>query len=135
MRETMSNRSLVIASDDRPLRWYVERLVSWVKEQRVMSLRAVVEQSLASGEATKPLLIGSFCALLELMKMGVVGVQQAHPQAEIMIHLREDVEGDAENLIRMAGFGDEVPANLADALAEPPARSVPPGADESAAEG
>jgi len=135
MRETMSNRSLVIASDDRPLRWYVERLVSWVKGQRVMTLRSLVERSLASGEASKPFMIGSFCALLELMKMGVVAVQQAGPQAEIEIRLREDVEGDAENLIRMAGFGDEVPANLADALAEPQGRSAPPEADESAAEG
>jgi len=135
MRETMSNRPLVIASDDRPLRWYVERLVRWVKEQRTMTLRAMVEQSLGSGEASKPLLIGSFCALLELMKMGVVGVQQSDPQGEIMIHLREDVEGDAENLIRMAGFGDEVPADLADVLAEPQGRSVPPASDESAAEG
>jgi len=135
MRETMSNRSLVIESDDRPLRWYVERLVRWVKQQRVMSLRALVEQSVGTGEASKPLLIGSFCALLELMKIGVVGVQQAGPQAEIMISLREDVEGDAENLIRTAGFGDEVPSDLADTLAEPQGRSVPPGAHESAAEG
>ena len=135
MRETMSNRSLVIESDDRPLRWYVERLVGWVKQKRVMTLRAVVEQSLTAGEVSKPVMIGSFCALLELMKMGVVGVHQENPQAEITIRLREDVEGDAENLIRMAGFGDEVPTNLAEALGEPQGRAVPPASNESAAEG
>ena len=135
MRETMSNRSLVIESDDRPLRWYVERLVGWVKDKRVLTLRGMVEQSISGGEASKPLLIGSFCALLELMKIGIVTVHQADSRAEISIRLREDVEGDAENLVHMAGFDDEVSADLAGALGDPQGPAEPPAPNESSAEG
>ena len=138
MRETLSNRSMRIHSDDRPLRWHVERLVGWIKEKKHVSLRALVEESVESGEASRPALIGTFCALLELIKIGAVRAHQAHARDDIRIAIVEEVEGDLDEFVRMAGFDDEraqLPSDApAPALAgEPPERTEPgeTGRDEA----
>jgi segregation and condensation protein A len=108
MRETLSHRALKIASDSRPLRWYVERLVGWIKEKKSFSMRELVAQSASEEEASKPLLIGTFCALLELMKLGVVSAHQADPHGDIHIALREEFEQDLDDIVRLSGFDDEL---------------------------
>lgn len=107
MRETLSHRSLKIARDERPLRWYVEQLVHWVRERKGFSLRELVERSAAQEGATKPMLIGTFCALLELMKLGAVSALQEDPSGDIRIFLREECEEDLDAIVRMSGFEDE----------------------------
>ncbi len=60
-------------------------------------------------QITKEGLIGTFCALLELIKLGVVTAVQDHPRAEIEVALCEKVEGDIDELMRASTFMDETP--------------------------
>ncbi len=107
MRETMANRALKIQRDDRPLRWYVERLVAWIKGRREVTLRQLLLEAADGGEISKSMLIGSFCALLELVKLGVAGAVQQTPDGEITIILRDDIEGDLIDIVRQSEFDDE----------------------------
>ncbi len=107
MRETMANRSLKIQRDDRPLRWYVERLVGWIGGRREVTLRQLLLEATSGEEISKSALIGSFCALLELVKLGVASAIQETPQSEITIILRDDVEGDLVDIVRHSDFDDE----------------------------
>jgi len=107
MRETMANRALKIQRDDRPLRWYVERLVGWIKGRSEVTLRQVLIEAAEGEEISKATLIGSFCALLELIKLGVVGAVQESPGGEIRIVLRDDFEGDLVDIVRHSEFDDE----------------------------
>ena len=107
MRETMANRALKIQRDDRPLRWYVERLVGWIKGRREVTLRQLLFEAAGGEEVSKSTLIGSFCALLELVKLGVAGAVQETPDGEITIILRDDIEGDLIDIVRHSEFDDE----------------------------
>ncbi|MEO6709485.1 MAG: segregation/condensation protein A, partial [Planctomycetota bacterium] len=107
MRETMANRALKIQRDDRPLRWYVERLVAWIGGRREVTLRQLLLEATEGEEVSKSTLIGSFCALLELVKLGVAGAVQATPQSEITIVLRDDVDGDLVDIVRHSEIDDE----------------------------
>jgi segregation and condensation protein A len=107
MRETLSHRPLEIRPDDRPLRWYVQSLAAHVKTHREVSLRGIVADIAADPKASRAMLIGSFCALLELMKLGVVTAHQAEAQDDILIALREDIEQDIDDIVRFTGFDDE----------------------------
>ena len=107
MRETLANHKMHIDTDDRPLRWYVERLVQRIKEPGGFSLRALVQSSVVNGEAHKSMLIGSFCALLELMKLGVVTASQGDRRADIKISMRDEHAGDIDQIVRNSGFDDE----------------------------
>lgn len=107
MRETLANRSLKIQRDDRPLRWYVERMVSWIHGRREVTLRQLLLDGAEGGEVTKATLIGSFCALLELMKLGLAGAVQHTTDGEITIILRDDIEGDLVDIVRHSEFDDE----------------------------
>ncbi|HVS10003.1 MAG TPA: segregation/condensation protein A [Planctomycetota bacterium] len=107
MRETLANRALRIATDERPLRYWVERLVGWVRAEERVSLRALVESAAAQEGASRQVLIGTFCALLELMKLGVVRAWQEDPRSDIVIALRDDLGLDVEEIVRLSGFDDE----------------------------
>jgi segregation and condensation protein A len=107
MRETLSHKSIVIESEDRPLRFYVEQLVRTVKARRSMSLRELVDEAVATGGATKVTMIGAFCALLELVKLGAVRARQESKQSDIVISLREDLGDDLDSIVRQTEFEDE----------------------------
>ena len=117
MRETLADRALKIESDERPVRWYVGRLVDWVKRGdrdsggRGLTLGALVRAA-ADESPSKPMMIGTFCALLELMKLGVVTASQESPQADITIGLREEHRADIDEIVRNSGFDDETPAGV-----------------------
>lgn len=120
MRETLANHKMHIDTDDRPLRWYVERLVARIKEPGGFSLGALVASSVVDGEAHKSMLIGSFCALLELMKLGVVTASQGDRSADITIMMRDEHAGDIDQIVRNSGFDDETAeADEASKLASP----------------
>lgn len=109
MRETLADRAMHIAPDERPLRHYVETLASRLNSQRIVSLRSIVEDAAGDGpEAQKHTLIGTFCALLELMKIGVATANQETPSSEIEIRIREDLEGDLDEILKNTGFDDEL---------------------------
>ncbi|NUP95768.1 MAG: segregation/condensation protein A [Planctomycetaceae bacterium] len=107
MRETLAHKSIVIATEDRPLRFYVEQLVRTVKARRSMSLRELVDDAVEQGGATKGTMIGAFCALLELVKLGAVRARQETKQADIVISLREDLGDDLDSIVRQTEFEDE----------------------------
>jgi segregation and condensation protein A len=107
MRETLANRSLKIERDDRPLRWYVERLLGWIDGRREVTLRQLLLDGAEGEEVSKATLIGSFCALLELMKLGVASAVQPRPDAEITIIMRDDLQGDLIDIVRHSEFDDE----------------------------
>ncbi len=108
MRETLANRAMKIESDDRPMRWYVGRLVEWVKRHDGLTLRELIEAA-ADESPSKAMMIGTFCALLELMKLGVVTAQQAGPRDDIAIAIKDQHRTDIDEIVRTSGFEDETP--------------------------
>jgi segregation and condensation protein A len=106
MRETLANRPHRIAPERRPLRFYVADLA-----QRIHALREATLRDLfvIPGERpTREALIGSFCALLELVKLGLVGVAQEAKQGDIRIQLKPEHEVDIEAIVQSSIFDDEV---------------------------
>jgi segregation and condensation protein A len=107
LRETLHGRALHIDPDARPLRFYVEQLVDELKSRREISLTALVREIVEHEGASRQQLVGTFCALLELMKIGVARAWQPSESADITIVLRDDLEGDVDDVVRASGLEDE----------------------------
>jgi segregation and condensation protein A len=107
LRETLSDHRLHITPDERPLRFYVEQLVHELKTRRELSLRALVAQIVEHEGASRQQTIGTFCALLELMKLGVARAWQASTKDDVHIVLRDDLGEDVDEVVRASGFDDE----------------------------
>jgi segregation and condensation protein A len=107
MRETLAHKKIQIEADDRPLRWYVDRLVSEIRLHRNLSLRSLVDAAGDGATLSKPMLIGTFCALLELMKIGAVRAHQASPDADVTIVFSDDVGEDLDALLAGLYFEEE----------------------------
>ncbi|MDG1498837.1 MAG: segregation/condensation protein A [Planctomycetota bacterium] len=103
MREVDTGRTEKIYRDPRPMRWYVESLVGNIRTSGTMSLRAATE-SLGDG-LTKESLIGTFCALLELVRLELVDVVQDNQSDDILLKINE--EGDAANVMATTVFEDD----------------------------
>lgn len=104
MRETLAHRPHRVKTDPRPLRWYVREVGRTLHERRELRLRDLV--GAAVGQVNRESVIGVFCALLELMKLGVVTAKQASVSDEIEITLARE-ELDLEDLIGASRFLDE----------------------------
>ena len=65
------------------------------------------------GEPSREALIGSFCALLELVKLGVVGVEQTGRRDEIGVVFKQEHESDLDGLLESSVFDDETPLESA----------------------
>jgi segregation and condensation protein A len=115
MRETLADRPHRVVVEGRPLRYYVEELVQRLKGGARFSLRALVSTfDFDSREA----MIGSFCALLELVRLEVIEVAQESPRADIEVHVRAERMADLEDVVRRTRFDEEPePAPGADAQA------------------
>ena len=108
LRETLADRPHAIASDPRPMRWFVRELAAWIGGTGDSRLSSCVT-AFCGGEPTKEAMVGSFCALLELIKLGVVEVE-AGPEGEVedpIVRLRDGLEGDVTRLLDAARFDDE----------------------------
>jgi segregation and condensation protein A len=116
MRETLADRTHHVVSDPRPLRFYVARLADEMRSHGRSTLRKILRA--VGGHETKETLVGSFCALLELVRMGVVTAVQRIDDDDIEIEFTGQHEVDLQNLIRAASFDDEHEA-LGE-LAQPP---------------
>jgi segregation and condensation protein A len=103
MREVDTGRTEKIFRDPRPMRWYVENLVDNIRSAGSMDLRAATE-SLGDG-LTKESLIGTFCALLELVRLEVVEVQQAEQTGDVTLVLRES--SDVKDVMASVVFDDD----------------------------
>jgi segregation and condensation protein A len=117
MRETLAGRPHTIKGDPRPLRWYVQSIGSAVRSRpEGASLRDLVE---AMGDVpTREGLVGAFCALLELMKIGLVSAHQEDQAEDITLKWSapEDGESDLDELIKASRFMDEDSEELDQAL-------------------
>lgn len=119
MRETLAHRTMVIKADTHPLRYWVERMVHSIRTRKQMTLAALVEESVQSEGASKSVLIGTFCALLELMKLGLVTAWQKHASDDITITLRDDLDADVDDIVRLSEFEDERAADETPPSASP----------------
>lgn len=123
MRETLAHRPHQVKGDPRPLRWYVREVGRAIHARRELRLRDLVDASV--GPITREAVIGVFCALLELMKLGVVTASQGGVREEIEIRLASEAE-DLDDLIGASRFLDEEDADdglegSSDPEEEPPA--------------
>ncbi len=138
LRETLANSPMQVRGDRRPLRWYVSELGKAIRESRSLSLVDLL--GAIDGPPTRPGMIGAFCALLELMRLGIVTAHQEHESGEIGVRLVEGEGGnDLDDLIRSAHFLDEEePEGLerpqAESEAESEAQTEPQSEDDAAVE-
>jgi segregation and condensation protein A len=115
MRETLANRPHHVTRDRRPLRHFVEEMARILTERRGSSLRDLVFA--VDAEPTRESLIGSFCALLELARLGLVRLTQDAPASEIAIDLRDDLPAPVSEILRDTVFDDEAQQDGPDANA------------------
>jgi segregation and condensation protein A len=106
LRETNADRVHHVTSDPHPLRFYVDHVVARVKASGSLSLGELI-QSYGEAVGRTDAVVGSFCALLELVRLQVVRVAQEKTGAEIEIELRPEHEKDIEEVVSHSGLGDE----------------------------
>ena len=116
LRETQAGRPHHVARDARPLRFYVDALTHRIREMGEVSLRDLLAH--IEPEKSREALVGSFCGLLELVKLGLVSIEQADRRADIHIRLRPEHQIDLESVVRASLFDDEVPADTASGAPE-----------------
>ena len=109
MRETLANKPHQVVRDRRPLRHFVEEMARILSERKGSSLRDLVFA--VDAEPTRESLIGSFCALLELARLGLVRLTQDEAASDIAIDLRDDLPASVEEILRDTVFDDEARAD------------------------
>lgn len=117
MRETLANRPMHVAGDPRPMRFYVTTLARTVQRSGRISLTDMIAS--LGGEVTRESLVGSFCALLELIKMGIVVAAQPDYLGEIQVEVSEAAQVDMDQLLEGATFEDEVDPEALSTLESP----------------
>jgi len=106
MRETLADRPHRVEVDGRPLRYYVEQVVQRLQTEPRITLSGLVASfDIAQREA----LVGSFCALLELVRLEVIEVEQRERRGDIEIRVRDGRAADLEDVVRQARFDEEQP--------------------------
>ncbi len=129
MRETLANRPHKVCGERRPLRWYVHEVGRILKGARAISLGELLAR--LDEKPGREDLIGAFCALLELMKLGLVSARQEEQRGEIQLALREEALGaELDDVIRAATFMDEGGETLE--ASAPPAGAEPAPAEAPA---
>lgn len=104
MRETLADRPHRVEVDGRPLRFYVEQVVRRLQSEPRITLSGLVAGfDIAQREA----LVGSFCALLELVRLEVIEVDQRDRRGDIEIRVRDERAADLEDVVRQARFDEE----------------------------
>lgn len=107
MRETLADRPHHVAGEARPLRYYVERLALEARSAGACDLRGLLLA--VDAKPTRETLVGSFCAILELIKLGVVSASQAGRGEQIRLEFIADIDEDLDHLLDAARFEDEGP--------------------------
>lgn len=108
LRETLANRPHQVVRDRRPLRHFVEEMARILQTRKGSSLKELVLA--VDAEPSRESLIGSFCALLELARLGLVRLTQDAPAQEIAIDLRDDLAAPVSDILRDTVFEDEAAA-------------------------
>ena len=97
MRETLADRAHHVQTDPRPLRYYVDEVVGRLKTTGHISLRGLIKTF--EDAPPREALVGSFCALLELVKLELVKVTQREDEDDIDIEVRPEHAADLETVI------------------------------------
>jgi segregation and condensation protein A len=105
-REIQAARPRTIQGDPRPLRFYVRSMAELLKIRRVTTLRELVELDAVEGK-TREGIIGSFCAVLELAKLGLVTVTQDDIRGDISITLTASSSLEVDEILASATIDDE----------------------------
>lgn len=126
VRETLANRPHRIATDSRPIRYYVDRMVERLRDRGRVELLALVRAERGDAQL-RDYLIGSFVAVLELAKLGLIAVHQSEVGGELNIELRAEFAGqftgELEHVLSEAKLDEELetdldPARAAEAAAQ-----------------
>jgi len=124
MRETLADRPHQVRGDARPLRWFVKSVGTAVQECSEIRLEDLVERCV--GPSARETLIGVFCALLELMKLGVVAAHGGSDASEVVLKRVEGVsDEDLEDLIGHTQLLDEVETEREQEAGEPEGADPP----------
>ncbi|MBM3978038.1 MAG: chromosome segregation protein ScpA [Planctomycetes bacterium] len=100
VREINANKPHRVATDPRPLRYYVQTIANSMRGTRVATLSGLIDA--LDGVPRREAVVGSFCALLELARLGVVHVEQGDGGGEITLELKSEIEGDLESILATA---------------------------------
>jgi len=117
MRETLAGRPHMVKGDPRPLRWYVQTIGMAVRSSPTgTSLQSLVKT--LSEVPSREGLVGAFCALLELIKIGLISARQDRQEDEIFLDWSapDGSDEDLDDLIRASRFMDEEDEELEQAL-------------------
>lgn len=106
MRETLAHRPHHVRVGGRPLRSYVRAVGRTVRAEGEVGLPRLIEL-VAPDEPPREGVIGVFCALLELVKLGVLGVRQDDTGEEIEVRVAAGAADDLDELIGATRFMDE----------------------------
>jgi segregation and condensation protein A len=106
-RETQMNQPRHITGDRRPLRFYVTGLADALLRRRTSTLREIVDHDLGDAPSREGL-IGSFCAVLELAKLGLVSVDQDDVHGDIRLTLTAGSAEEIEEILSSATMDEEV---------------------------
>jgi len=98
MRETLADRPHHVVGDPRPLRFYVDHVVDVLRHTSSLSLAGLIKS--LGDVPQREAVVGSFCALLELVRMQVVEVKQEEGRREIAIAVRPEHSTDLEAYVR-----------------------------------
>ncbi len=101
VRETLANRPHRVAGDPRPIRFYVDRLVERLRGMGRVRLFEMVPKGDADPQR-KEELIGSFVAILELAKLGLIRVHQEALAQDVAVELALEPGADLEEVLGQA---------------------------------
>ena len=110
--EIEASRPHQISHDPRPMRWYVGRMVERLKESERTTLRSMLD-GLQPGLEREGL-VGSFCALLELCKLGLVSIEQDALGGDIELRRAFEDPAAADRVLAELVMEDEEPEDQAE---------------------
>ncbi len=110
MRETLASRPHHVRGEAHPLRWYVRRVGSRIREAGELDLRQLVDGM--EGVPLREGMVGVFCALLELVRLGVVTAHQAEGSQQIQVRSTGEAGENLESLLGATSFLDEEPPEV-----------------------
>jgi segregation and condensation protein A len=109
MRETLADRPHRVQVEHRPLRYYVKDMAHRMRLKPRMSLRELFLE--VDGGVSRESLIGTFCAMLELVKLGIVGVEQEGRHGDIVLALKQEHAEDMDTVLDQSVLDDEAIAD------------------------
>ncbi|MBI5363519.1 MAG: segregation/condensation protein A [Planctomycetes bacterium] len=105
MRETFADRPHRVQVEHRPLRYYVKDMAHRMRSKQRMSLRELFLE--VEGGPSRESFIGTFCAMLELVKLGIVGIEQEGLHGEIVLALKQEHAADMDDVLDQSVLDDE----------------------------